>query len=131
MEKKKIETVYVAGLLTPRGVHSANLAIDHLINQRRMIRYALDVFFAGFDPFVPAFDHAFWFVMSNGESITEAMIKRYSKSWLRRCDAMVLTPKWRKSPGTIAEKKHAEELGIPVFDSLDDLIEYVEGNNEG
>ena len=129
IEMKKIETVYVAGLLTPRGVWSANPAIDSLINQRKMIRYGLDVFFAGFDPFVPAFDHAFWLVMKDSETITESMIKRYSKSWLRRCDAVVLTPGWRKSPGTLAEIKHAEELGIPVFDSLERLIEYTKGNN--
>jgi len=120
---KKICRIYVAGLLTPRGVWSANLAIDHLINQRKMIRYALEVFFAGFTPFVPAFDHAFWMVMNDGEVITEAMIKRYSKDWLEVCDAVVLTPQWKKSSGTLAEVKRAEELGIPIFKSLDELIE--------
>jgi len=130
---KKIETVYVAGIITPRGTYSKNLAIDHLINQRKMIRAGLDVFFAGFDPFIPVFDHGFWFVMSNGETITESMIKRYSKNWLKRCDAVVLTPKWRKSPGTLAEIELAKKLGIPVFDTLDDLEDFVEKeekNNE-
>jgi len=122
----KIKRVYVAGLLTPRGIWSKNLAIDHLINQRKMIRHALDAFFAGFDPFVPAFDHQFWMVMSNGETITEPMIKRYSKSWLEACDAVLLTPKWRKSPGTLAEIELAKKLGIPVFNNLDDLIDYAE-----
>ena len=119
---KKIETVYVAGLLTPRGAWSKNLAIDHLLNQRKMIRYALEVFFAGFDPFVPAFDHAFWMVMNDDEFITEAMIKRYSKTWLGKCDAVVLTPGWQKSPGTLKEIEKAKELGIPVFESLQELI---------
>lgn len=127
---KKIETVYVAGLLTPRGVWSANLAIDHEINLRKNVRYGLDVLFAGFDPFIPAFDHKFWWVLKEGEVITEAMIKRFSKTWLRRCDAMILTPKWKQSPGTLAEIKHAEELGIPVFESLELLIKYVEENEE-
>ena len=122
----KIKKVYVAGLLTPRGVWSKNLAIDHLINQRKMIRYALDVFFAGYDPFVPAFDHKFWMVMDDDEFITEAMIKRYSKTWLEACDAMVLTPGWQKSTGTLIEIKHAEEREIPVFKSLEELKVYSE-----
>jgi len=129
-KSNKIETVYIAGLLTPRGVWSKNLAIDHLINQRKMIRAALDAFFAGYDPFVPAFDHQFWMVMNEGEVITESMIKRYSKSWLKRCDAMILTPKWQQSTGTLAEIELAKELNIPVFESLDKLIEYDKEQHE-
>lgn len=130
MTYTKIKRIYIAGLLTPRGVWSKNLAIDALINQRKMIRSSLDAYFAGFDPFVPAFDHAFWMVMDDNEVITESMIKRYSKSWLEVCDAVLLTPKWRKSPGTLAEIKLAKELDIPVFDTLDDLENYVEKNEE-
>lgn len=125
----KIRRVYIAGLLTPRGYWSANLAIDHLINQRKMIRHGLDALLAGFDPFVPAFDHQFWAVMRNGEVITEAMIKRYSKSWLEVCDAVVLTPGWKHSPGTLKEIEFAEQLGIPVFKSLKKLLDYTEENN--
>jgi len=106
-----------------------NPAIDHLINQRKMIRAALDAYLAGFDPFVPAFDHQFWMVMQDDETITEPMIKRYSKSWLEVCDAMVLTPGWRKSLGTLTEIKHAESLGIPVFQDLAALIEHVKEQN--
>jgi len=123
---KKIKHVYVAGLITPRGVYSANLAIDHLTNQRKMVRIGFEVFQAGFDPFVPVFDHQFWMVMNDGEYITEGMIKRYSKSWLEVCDAVLLTPNWQKSEGTLAEIKHAEKLGIPVFKKIEDLIQYNE-----
>ena len=116
-----IRTVYIAGALTPRGHNSKNLAIDHLINQRKMIRVALDVFLAGFDPFCPAFDHQFWMVMNDDEYITEASIKRYSKTWLSKCDALLLTPGWQKSPGSLIEMDYAIELGIPVFTSLEEL----------
>lgn len=122
-----IRRVYVAGLLTPRGYWSAHPAIDYTCNRREMIRWALKTYLAGFDPFCPAFDMEFW-MQAEGQPITEAMIKRYSKSWLEVCDAMVLTPGWQKSPGSLAEIKFAEEHNIPVFKSLDDLNKYVKEN---
>jgi len=126
----KIRRVYVAGLLTPRGHWSANPAIDYIINIREMIKWSWKAMQAGFDPFVPAFDWQFWMVMREGEHMTEPMIKRYSKSWLEVCDAILLTPGWQKSTGTLAEIKYAESLGIPVFKSLDELITYVKENDE-
>lgn len=129
MPNNTIKRIYIAGLLTPRGVHSANPAIDYLVNVREMVKYALDAFLAGFDPFVPAFDWLFWIVAEEGQHITEPMIKRYSKNWLAVCDAIVLTPGWQKSPGTLAEIKLAKELDIPVFESLDYLVRHVKEQN--
>jgi len=126
-----IKRVYIAGLLTPRGYWSANSAIDYFINCREMVKWGVKALLAGFDPFVPAFDAPFWWVLEEGQFITEAMIKRYSKSWLEVCDAMVLTPGWQKSPGTQAEIKRAKELGIPIFKSLETLINYVKENTNG
>ena len=120
---KPIKRVYIAGLLTPRGYWSTNPAIDYLISQREMCKWGLRALQAGFDPFVPAFDSFFWTVAEEGQPITEATIKRYSKSWLAVCDALVLTPGWQKSPGTLAEIKFAEEHRIPVFRSLAELVE--------
>lgn len=120
---KKIKRVYIAGILTPRGYFSVNPAIDCLIAQREMIKWGWKAMQAGYDPFVPAFDAAFWMVMGEGEFMTEPMIKRYSLSWLEVCDAVVLTPGWQKSIGTLTEIKRAEKRGIPVFESLEELIE--------
>ena len=118
-----IRLVYIAGLLTPRGYWSKHPAIDYICNRREMIRWSLKTFVAGFDPFCPAFDMEFW-MQAEGQPITEAMIKRYSKSWLEVCDALVLTPGWQRSKGTLAEIKFAEEHGIPVFKTLNDLVEF-------
>lgn len=126
----KIKRVYVAGILTPVGHFSTNPAIDYVIACREMTRWGWEALKAGFDPFIPAFDQQLWMVLREGEFITESMIKRYSKSWLEVCDAMLLTPGWQKSKGTLAEIKRAEELGIPVFKTLEDLIKAKEGNNE-
>ena len=131
MSTNKTRRVYIAGLLTPRGYWSANPAIDYIISCREMTRWGLKALLAGFDPFVPAFDQQFWMVMREGEFITEPMIKRYSKSWLEVCDAMILTPGWWKSLGALAEIKLAEKLGIPVFKSLDKLIQYEKEEKNG
>ena len=120
--KKKIKRVYVAGLLTPRGIKSTNPAIEYLINISDMVDEALRVMFAGYTPFCPALD--FLYFLKTKKRITEAMIKRHSKDWLEVCEAIVLTPDWEKSPGTRAEIELANKLGILVFETLEELIEY-------
>jgi len=117
----KIQTVYIAGSLTPNGLNSAHPTIDYLENVNRMVRLALDCFFAGYDPFVPAFDMLFWLVKNAKEKITEKMIKRYSKTWTAKCDAIVLVEGWQKSRGTLAEIQLANQLEIPVYRSQDRL----------
>ena len=119
---KKIKRVYCAGLLTPRGTNSVHPSIDYLLNCRNLIRASLDIMLAGYAVFCPALDFLYWFHLNKGEVITEAMIKRISKDWLEVSDAMVLTPGWQKSKGTLAEIEYAEKHGIPVFKSLAELI---------
>lgn len=118
---KNIKAVYIAGALSPINLHSKHPSIDYLGNVRQMIRIALDVFFAGYDPFVPAFDLFFFLMRNDDKIITESMIKRYSKEWLKRSDALILINGWRKSRGTIGEIKLANQLSIPVFRGLDKL----------
>ncbi len=118
---QSIRRVYVAGRLGAVGDRTAPF-LESLDNMRKMIRYSLDVFFAGFTPFCPALDHHFFLQLNDGEVITEAMIKRFSKDWLSVCDAVVLMPGWKQSKGSVAEKKLADELNIPVFYDLDELI---------
>lgn len=40
---------------------------------------------------------------------------------MERCDAVVLVPGWQNSAGTRGEIIRAEELGIPIFHTLDAL----------
>lgn len=40
---------------------------------------------------------------------------------MERCDAVVLVPGWQNSAGTRGEIIRAEELGIPIFRTLDAL----------
>ncbi len=117
----KIKRVYIAGLLTPRGTWSVNPAIDYLANICHMIRAGIDVFKAGFVPFIPALDALIFICLYEGEIITEPMIKRYSKDWLEICDAVLLTKGWRQSTGTLAEIEYAKERNIPVFETIEAL----------
>ena len=128
MAKKKIKRVYVAGLLTPRGIWSVNPAIDYLINVRKMVRAGIEVFLAGYVPFIPALDFSIFLLLreDEGEHITEPMIKRYSKDWLEVCDAILLTKGWQKSTGTAGEIQQAKESNQPVFESIEELKKYDE-----
>lgn len=39
---------------------------------------------------------------------------------LRRCDGLLLSPKWVVSTGSRGEKAEAEKLGLPIFEALYD-----------
>lgn len=125
---KKIKRVYCAGAISPYP--SEHPVLGFLGNIKRGIRASLDVFLAGYVPFSPFLDFQYWFYLRDGENITEKMIKDLSMAWLEVSDAVLVLPKWKKSGGTKAEIARAKELGIPVFYSLKDLIDYEESNNE-
>jgi len=123
---KKIEYVYIAGPITPKGVKSTNPAIEYDLNLRDLGRVGIDLLMAGFAPFNPGLDFMYFILLRDGERITEPMIKRFSKDWLRKCDAILMTSGWSKSPGSVAEKALAEELGLPVFYSIQEIEAYNE-----
>jgi hypothetical protein len=47
---------------------------------------------------------------------------------LRRCDAVLLTRDWARSVGAREEKRFAESLGIPCFQTLEALLEWRQGD---
>lgn len=124
-----IKRVYVAGTISPTR-QDEHPVMQFLDNIRRGQRASLDVLFAGFTPFSPFLDFQYWFHVRNSEKITEKMIKALSMDWLEVSDAILVTHPYRASKGTLAEIERARELKIPVFYSLDDLIQYNEANNE-
>lgn len=44
---------------------------------------------------------------------------------LRRCDAVILTPDWEDSRGARVERELAARLGLPIFDTLEPLAEWL------
>ena len=107
--------VYVA------GAYSADNVIQVLANMRRGIELSYLVLKAGFAPFVPWFDYHFSLL---GDVDLEDYYE-YSLAWLEASDALIVQPVGaEESTGTQKEIKRAEELGIPVFYSLDKLLEW-------
>jgi hypothetical protein len=104
--------VYVA------GAYSSDNVIGVLRNMRNGLALAVGVMRAGFAPFAPWLDFQYGL-------IGEFTVKEYqaaSIAWLEVCDAMIVQPVGAEtSNGTIREIARAQELGIPVFYSLDTL----------
>lgn len=105
--------VYVA------GAYSAPDVIGVLNNMRKGMQLSMRVLKAGYAPFVPWFDYHFALMGEMG--LQE--YRDYSMAWLEVSDAVLIQPEGAEdSEGTRAEIARAEELGIPVFYSMEELI---------
>jgi hypothetical protein len=122
----KIKYVYVAGPLRPKGYRSQCMWIDYLLNVRENIRYAVAVAKLGYVPFCPCLDFLYLLVGVGVHRLTEQTIMRLSKDWLERCDAIVLTPGWKGSQGTLDEIEFAKKHDIKIFRNIKALKEYKE-----
>lgn len=107
MEKPK---VYIASPYTSSG------------NQARNVGISIDVFIklldAGFTPFSPLLVH---FIEIQYERDYDVWLQ-YGLEWMKICDCVLRLP--GESKGADAEVKMAGELGIPVFDSIEELQDY-------
>lgn len=112
--------VYIAGPLNA-------LAIDYLHNVHRMMTVAEEARLAGFSVFVPALD------MLMGLKFGYESYNDYfdnSQPWLEVADAVLLVPGYESSQGTKREMKLAKSKGIPVFESLGQLMKYFHGHED-
>ena len=59
---------------------------------------------------------------------------------IRRCDALLMTPNWRRSEGARIERETAEALGLPIFVAEADhtgpsvpwaFVEWLKGTQDG
>ena len=110
-----MKIVYVA------GAYSADNVIGLLDNIRNGQRWGTKVFLKGFAPFCPWNDLHFQLMLREGEVLDVQQYYDYSMAFLERSDIVFVTPNWEESKGTIAEIARAEELGIPVVYSIEDL----------
>ena len=109
--------IYIAGAM------SSSSCLQFLENLRRGIRVSAELVLNGYHPFSPFIDFQFFLALRNDEKITIEMIQAYSMAWLEVSEAVLVLPGWESSKGTVAEVARAQELGIPVYYSMEELID--------
>lgn len=113
-----MKTVYVAGSYNGPDV------ISVLNNMRKGFRACVDVLKAGFAPFCPWGDYHFTLALQEYEKpLGIDDYYRYSMAWLERSDAVYVCNYREDSKGTKAEIERAKALNIPVYFTLQDLID--------
>ena len=109
-----LKRIYVA------GKYSANNVLDVLKNIGRGEKACAQLFSMGYAPFCPWHDKSYVTDMPDSD-FTVDQFYRYSLAWLEVSDAVLLLPGWEQSKGTVAEIERADQLGIPVFKSIEEL----------
>ena len=72
-------------------------------------------------------------LMMDDPCIPDSTFYEGDEEMIRRCcDAMVMLPGWEYSKGSIAERKLALCMGMPVFyyDTIENLWAYLEGDDD-
>ena len=113
-----MKRIYVA------GPYSANNVIDVLKNIGRGEKACARMFELGFYPFCPWHDKTYVMEMCASD-FTVDQFYRFSMAWLEVSDAVYLIDGWSESQGTLSEIMRAKELGIPVFENEQALIDWV------
>ena len=116
MMKNRIR-VYVAGRYSDDNVLSV------LQNIGRGEKACAELFRLGFAPFCPWHDKSYVTDNPDVEFSIEDFYE-FSIAWLEASDIMLVLPGHSGSGGTIKEIARADELGMPVFYSLDEVVRY-------
>lgn len=108
--------VYVA---MPYGKVNNLSAFDLMTNVQKAIEVGRNLIKQGHNPYVP---HLLHFIDLNWEDTPpESQWLEMAKAWMRQCEVVLRLGGY--SSGADSEVKLAEELGIPVYYKLEDLIE--------
>jgi len=103
--------IYVA------GKYSADNVIEVLHNIREGTKVSAKLIKMGHSPFCPFLDHQFSFY----EDISVPEYYKYSIDFLKVCEAMLVLKGYETSKGTLKEIEIAEEMGIPIYYSLEEI----------
>src|SRR5574341_1872134 len=113
-----MKLIYVAG-----PYRSANGPWGIYENIDRARRIARQLWFMGFAVICPHSNTGYMDGAQNTSNefgvacgISDNVFLRGDIEQLRRSDAIVLIPGWRRSSGSLGEKAAAEQFGIPVFE---------------
>lgn len=118
----KPQRIYIAApLSTAVGANSASFKsagiVEYIKNLHRMFTAAVEVQRKGHYPYVPGLDISMGIHAGDWERDDYQLT---SLAFLEVCDAILIVA---MSEGVKRELDKAEELGIPVFKSLDELKE--------
>jgi guanylate kinase len=111
----KVDRIYIAGALNGE---TCDIYIENL---SRMTKYANKIMRMNNAVFSPGNDFI--------QGIVDGTLQyddyfNNSQELLRVSDAMFVVPHSENSPGVARERIVAEQLGIPVFDDIDSLVEF-------
>lgn len=112
-----MKRVYVAGAINDTDITPI------LDNIREGIRYAVKIMLAGFAPYCPQLDFLYRFLLKPGEEFPEGAFYRVGLSFVEVCDAMFVCPDSENSHGVKMEMAKAMSLGIPIYYSVQELID--------
>jgi hypothetical protein len=115
--RASLEVVYIAG---PYSSPHPGVVLQ---NVAEAVAFGQQVRALGLVPVVP---HVAILPTGRTEAEYEAAMAECFEL-LSRCDAVVLMPTWRNSPGAVRERAHAEALGIEIFGGIEDLQEVADG----
>lgn len=105
--------VYISGPVTPKNGYSAE---DNVNEGLKMHLKLTDLKIASYSPqLVAAFPSAWKVDWDKWMEIDLAIVEF--------CTHMVMLPRWRTSKGAVEEVLYAEKKGIPIFYSLESLLE--------
>jgi len=114
-----MKVVYVAGAM------NADNILDVLANISRGVKLGQEVLKEGHAPIVPHLDIAFKLQGGDDFNIPMDMYYKYTLKIMTKCDAVIVCEKSETSNGTIREIETANDLGIPVYYSIEEFISKV------
>lgn len=107
--------------------YSAPLPETRIRNVHRSLEAAVLLIHKGHEPFAPLTSHYIDRLSHTlGTPITYERWMAWSLCWLAQCDAMLVLG---ASPGADREVARALELGIPVYDRVEDVPEVGNGHD--
>ena len=109
--------IYPAGPIQGKDILETIRNINQGLNYTALLREQ------GFAPF-PVFSDFMDIMRTKDVEITgENGIYEQSLAWMKHADALLMLPGWLHSRGAQAEKEKAKEWGIPVYLTIEELLE--------
>jgi hypothetical protein len=100
------------------GPYSAGTEAEQKANIQRTINIGRTVFEKGYYPIVPHLLVREYYVPGDPGLFGYEPLMRFTLSLVAKCDILLL---YEHSPGADRERKLAEQLGKPIYFSVDDL----------